>query len=591
MEITRVFDVLDKLIQQPNNPTLLNRKENKVWIPYSTNDFIEQVNLVSYAMLHLGIRKGDVAAIISTNRPEWNFVDYGCQQIGVVTAPIFPTISINDLKFILNHCEAKIVFVSDKSLYAKIAGIEKELPHIKFVFSFNTVEGVKPFSDFLSIGKNNPQKDRLAEIKKSIKPEELLTILYTSGTTGIPKGVMLSHTNLISNVLSCKDIIPFETSWKSLSFLPLNHVYERMVNTMFIYQGISIYYLEQLELLGDTAREVHPTVFVAVPRLIERVHERIMSAGEKLSGFKRSIFNWAVDLANAYEGEGRHGFIYNIQRSVADKLVYTKWRGAVGGNLRYLISGGSALNARLERVFSCAGIQILQGYGLTETSPVISVNRLGKNNAYYGTVGPVIDGVEVKIAEEDGEILMRGPNKMMGYYKNPEATAEMIDAEGWLHTGDIGAFVENRFLKITDRKKEIFKTSSGKYIAPMAIENRIKECKFVENCMVIGEYQKFASALIVPSVANFKEHCEQNGIGLQPGEDLYEHQELKHIIQEHIKHINKSLAPYEQLKRCELIKGEWTVDSGEVTPKLSLKRKVIKEKYAAVIDKIFAVED
>ena len=591
MKITRVFDVLDKISQQPDNPTLLNRKENKVWVPYSTSDFIEHVQWVSYALIHLGIKKGDVAAIISTNRPEWNFVDYGCQQAGVVTAPIFPTISITDLKFILNHCEAKVVFVSDKSLYAKIASIEKDLPHIQYVFSFNPVEGVKPFSEFLAIGKNHPQKEKLTEIKNAIKPEELLTILYTSGTTGIPKGVMLSHTNLISNVLACKDIIPFETSWKSLSFLPLNHVYERMVNTMFIYQGISTYYLEQLELLGDTAREVHPTVFVAVPRLIERVHERIMSAGEKLTGFKRSIFNWAVKLANAYEGEGRHGFTYNLQRALADKLVYTKWRGAVGGNLRYLISGGAALNAKLERVFSCAGITILQGYGLTETSPVISVNRLGKNNAFYGTVGPVIEGVEVKIAEEDGEILMRGPNMMLGYFKNPEATAEMIDADGWLHTGDVGTFVENRFLKITDRKKEIFKTSSGKYIAPMAIENKIKECKFVENRMVIGEYQKFASALIVPSSANFKEYCESNGIALKQGEDLSENAELKRIIHEHIKLINKSLAPYEQLKRCELVSGEWTVDGGEVTPKLSLKRKVIKEKYAAVIDKIFAVEE
>lgn len=591
MKITRVFDVLDKISQQPDNPTLLNRKENKVWVPYSTSDFIEHVQQVSYALMRLGIKKGDVAAIISTNRPEWNFVDYGCQQAGIVTAPIFPTISITDLKFILNHCEAKVVFVSDKSLYAKIASIEKDLPHIQYVFSFNPVEGVKPFSEFLAIGKNHPQKEKLTEIKNAIKPEELLTILYTSGTTGIPKGVMLSHTNLISNVLACKDIIPFETSWKSLSFLPLNHVYERMVNTMFIYQGISTYYLEQLELLGDTAREVHPTVFVAVPRLIERVHERIMSAGEKLTGFKRSIFNWAVKLANAYEGEGCHGFTYNLQRALADKLVYTKWRGAVGGNLRYLISGGAALNAKLERVFSCAGITILQGYGLTETSPVISVNRLGKNNAFYGTVGPVIEGVEVKIAEEDGEILMRGPNMTLGYFKNPEATAEMIDADGWLHTGDVGTFVENRFLKITDRKKEIFKTSSGKYIAPMAIENKIKECKFVENCMVIGEYQKFASALIVPSSANFKEYCESNGIALKQGEDLSENTELKRIIHEHIKHINKSLAPYEQLKRCELVSGEWTVDGGEVTPKLSLKRKVIKEKYAAVIDKIFAVEE
>jgi long-chain acyl-CoA synthetase len=591
MAITRVFDVLEKLKNQPVNPTLLNRKENKVWKPYSTSDFIEHVNQVSCALMHLGLKKGDVAAIISTNRPEWNFVDYGCQQAGIVTAPIFPTISIPDLKFILNHCEAKIVFVSDKALYAKLASIENELTHVKLVFSFSTVDGVKPFSEFLTIGKQNCDINKLNSIKESVLPGDLMTILYTSGTTGIPKGVMLSHANLVSNVMASKDIVPFETSWKSLSFLPLNHVYERMVNTMYIYQGISIYYLEHLELLGDTAREVQPTLFVAVPRLIERVHERIMSAGEKLTGFKKGIFNWAVKLANAYEGEGKHGLLYTIQRFVADKLVYSKWRAGVGGNLRYLISGGAALNAKLERVFSCANIQILQGYGLTETSPVISVNRLGKNNALYGSVGPVIDGVEVKIAAEDGEILMRGPNMMLGYYKNPEATAEMIDSDGWLHTGDVGTFVENRFLKITDRKKEIFKTSSGKYIAPMAIENKIKECKFVENCMVVGEYQKFASALIVPAIANFKEHCESHGIAIEAGSDITAHPELKRIISEHIKVINKTLAPYEQLKRCELVGGEWTVDGGEVTPKLSLKRKVIKEKHSQVIDKIFAVED
>ncbi len=591
MKITRVFDVLDKLLQEEENPTLLNRKINKEWKPYSINEFKENVDLVSYALLSLGLQKGDVAAIISTNRPEWNFFDFGCQQAGIVTAPIFPTISINDLKFILNHCEAKIVFVSDKGIYNKLAAIENEIPHLKFVFSFNDVEGVKPFSEFLEIGKNNPNPNKIKSIKDEIKENDLFTILYTSGTTGIPKGVMLSHQNIASNVMACKNIVPFKRNWKALSFLPLNHVYERMVNTLFLYHGISIYYLEHLEAIGDTAREIKPSIFVAVPRLIERVHERIMAAGEKLSGFKKFMFNWAVKIANQFEGEGRHGFLYNIQRSLLDKLVYVKWRAGVGGKLEYLVSGGAALNAKLERVFSCAGIQILQGYGLTETSPVISVNRVGPGKARYGTVGPVIDGCEVKIAEEDGEILMKGPNKMLGYYKNPEATAEMIDADGWLHTGDVGTFVEEKFLKITDRKKEIFKTSSGKYIAPIAIENYLKECKFVENCMVIGESQKFASAIIVPSVANFKEYAQQNNLDISNSPSLYHHPELKQIIQNHVKQINKSLAPYEQLKRCELVEGEWTVDGGEVTPKLSLKRKVIKEKYHPIIDKIYAVED
>lgn len=591
MKITRVFEVLEKLNSEKHNPTLLNKKVGKEWVSYSTSDFINNVNLVSYGLLALGLKKGDVAAIISTNRPEWNFFDFGCQQVGIVTVPIFPTITTHDLKFILNHCEAKIVFVSDKGIYQKLSTIEKEIPHVKFVFSFNEIEGVKPFTELLELGKKNENAAKVAETKKEIKPNDLFTILYTSGTTGVPKGVMLSHNNIASNVMACKDIVPFQPSWRALSFLPLNHVYERMVNTLFLYFGISIYYLEHLEAIGDTAREIKPTIFVAVPRLIERVHERIMSAGEKLSGFKKFMFNWAVNIANQFEGEGRHGFLYNIQRSLLDKLVYVKWREGVGGKLEYLVSGGAALNARLERVFSCAKIQILQGYGLTETSPVISVNRVGPGKARYGTVGPVIDGCEVKIAEEDGEILMKGPNAMLGYFKNPEATAEMIDSEGWLHTGDVGTFVEGKYLKITDRKKEIFKTSAGKYIAPIAIENKLKECKFVENCMVVGESQKFASAIIVPSVANFKEYAQQNIISLESEASVYHHPALKQIIQNHVKEINKNLSPYEQLKRCELVEGEWTIDGGEITPKLSLKRKVIKEKYHPIIDKIYAVED
>jgi len=588
MSFTRVFDVLQKLQNQPSNPTLLNRKEGKNWKHYSSSDFYESTQLVSKGLISLGINKGDVAAIISSNRPEWNFVDYGCQQAGVVTVPIYPTISKSDLAFILNHCEAKIVFVSDKNLYDKLESVMKETPSVKHIYCFNEIDGVSHFSSLLELGKKH-HSDALTNIRNNILPTDLLTILYTSGTTGTPKGVMLSHQNLVTNVMACKDIVPFQSGWKALSFLPLNHVYERMVNTMYLYHGLSIYYIENLETIGDTSREIKPTIFVAVPRLIERMHEKIMSAGEKLTGIKKMMFNWAVKLANKYEGEGRHGIWYQLQHAIANKLVFSKWREAMGGELKYLVSGGAALNARLERVFSCAGIWILQGYGLTETSPVISVNRLGAGNAKYGTVGPVIEGCEVKIAAEDGEILMRGPNKMLGYFKNQQATAEMIDAEGWLHTGDVGTFEDQRFLKITDRKKEIFKTSSGKYIAPIAIENKLKECKFIENCMVVGESQKFASALIVPSIANFKEYAAQYKINFSK-QPIHENPELKKIIQAHIKEMNKTLAPFEQLKRCELVEGEWTVDGGEITPKLSLKRKVITARNTALIDKIYAVE-
>ncbi len=589
MEITRIFDILDRYKNGYENSTVLNIKENKVWKSYSTNDFIESANLVAYGLLHLGLTREDKVAIISQNRPEWNFVDFGSQLAGIATAPIYPTISANDLKFILNHSESKIAFISDKSIYTKLISMEQELPHLKFVFSFNSIEGVKPFTEFLALGSANAQPEKLQQIKASIKPEDLLSILYTSGTTGTPKGVMLSHNNLVSNIVACENFAPFKREWKALSFLPLNHIYERMVSTLYFYHGMSVYYAESFETIGDNCREIKPQIFVAVPRIIERVYERITSAGEKLTGVKRKLFDWSVDLAHRYQ-ENNNSAWFNIQRKIADKLIYKKWREAVGGEMECIASGGAALNPKLERVFTCAGLTLLQGYGLTETSPVISVNRYGKDNVRFGCVGPICSNIEVKIAEEDGEILMRGPGLMIGYYKNPEATAEVIDADGWFHTGDVGTFVENKFLKITDRKKEIFKTSAGKYIAPIAIENKLKECKFIEQCMVVGEGQKFASAIIVPSFANFKEWCKHNNQEFDNTLEISQHEELKKIINTHIKEINKTLAPYEQLKRCEIVNKEWSIEGGEITPKLSLKRKVIKERYMDVINKIFSIE-
>ncbi len=589
MEITRIFDILDRYKNGYENSTVLNIKENKVWKSYSTNDFIESANLVAYGLLHLGLTREDKVAIISQNRPEWNFVDFGSQLAGIATAPIYPTISVNDLKFILNHSESKIAFISDKSIYTKLISMEQELPHLKFVFSFNSIEGVKPFTEFLALGSANAQPEKLQQIKASIKPEDLLSILYTSGTTGTPKGVMLSHNNLVSNIVACENFAPFKREWKALSFLPLNHIYERMVSTLYFYHGMSVYYAESFETIGDNCREIKPQIFVAVPRIIERVYERITSAGEKLTGVKRKLFDWSVDLAHRYQ-ENNNSAWFNIQRKIADKLIYKKWREAVGGEMECIASGGAALNPKLERVFTCAGLTLLQGYGLTETSPVISVNRYGKDNVRFGCVGPICSNIEVKIAEEDGEILMRGPSLMIGYYKNPEATAEVIDADGWFHTGDVGTFVENKFLKITDRKKEIFKTSAGKYIAPIAIENKLKECKFIEQCMVVGEGQKFASAIIVPSFANFKEWCKHNNQEFDNTLEISQHEELKKIINTHIKEINKTLAPYEQLKRCEIVNKEWSIEGGEITPKLSLKRKVIKERYMDVINKIFSIE-
>ena len=591
MIITRVFDILELYKTQFIKEDVLCGKENKQWKKYSSSDLINYSNNVSHGLLALGITDKDKVAIISNNRPEWNFCDYGCQQANIVTVPIFPTISNHDLQFILNHAEVSTVFISDKAILAKLTVIEKDIPNLKHVISFNPIDGIMSFTEFIELGKRNVNNEKLNAIKASILPSNLLTILYTSGTTGTPKGVMISHSNLVSNVLACQDFVPFASWWKALSFLPLNHVYERMVSTVYLYKGVSIYYAEGLETIGDNLKEIKPQMFVSVPRLIERVYEKITATGEKLTGFKRLIFDWSMRIANQYELNNANGFIYSIQHKIADKLVYSKWREAVGGKLICIASGGAALNPKLERIFLCANIVCIQGYGLTETCVVISVNQFGEDNIRIGTVGPVVKGVEVKIAEEDGEILVKGPNVMMGYYKNPEATAEVIDANGWLHTGDVGTFVEGRFLKITDRKKEIFKTSSGKYIAPLMIENKIKECRFVEQSMVVGENKKFASAIIVPSFANFKEYCKDKKINWTTNHEMATHEDLHTIINNHIKLINKDLAPYEQLKRVAILNKEWSIEGGELTPKMSLKRKIIKEKNAEAINQIFAVED
>lgn len=591
MEIKRVFDILDLYKTTYKKTDILAGKINKEWVKYSSDDFVNYSNYVSYALLHIGITEADKVAIISNNRPEWNFCDFGCQQANIVTVPVFPTISNIDLEYIINHAEVKAVFISDKSIYSKLVQIEKNIPTVKHVISFNPIEGIMSFSEFLEIGKKHQNEVMLDAIKSRIKPEDLLTLLYTSGTTGVPKGVMVSHHNLVANVLATQNLAPFASWWKALSFLPLNHVYERMVSTLYLYNGVSIYYAEGLETIGDNLKEIQPQMFVTVPRLLERVFEKITATGEKLTGAKRKIFDWSLELALQYQGKGKNSIWYEAQRKIADKLVYSKWRAAVGGKLVCVASGGAALNPKLERVFLCAGIVCLQGYGLTETCVVISVNCFGDDNIRIGTVGPVINNTQVKIAEEDGEILVKGPSVMMGYYKNETATKETIDEDGWLHTGDVGTFVEGKFLKITDRKKEIFKTSSGKYIAPLMIENKIKECRYVEQSMVVGENQKFASALIVPSYANFKEYCSDNKINWTTDGEMSKHEDLKKIISDHIKTINKTLAPFEQLKRCEILSKEWSIEGGELTPKLSLKRKVIKEKNADAIDRIYAVED
>ena len=589
MEATRVFDLLAQLKSKYSKSDILAAKENKEWRRYSTDEFIEFVHKVSAGLMKRGINHGDKIAIISNNRPEWNFVDYGCQQIGAITVPIYPTISVKDLLFILNDAGVKIIFFSSKDILSKIEQVRSQVPTLNELVSFNALPATTAFSSFINESLTDDILNKIRSRSKDVKPDELFTLLYTSGTTGVPKGVMLSHINILSNVKAARNLAPFSSDWKALSFLPLNHVYERMVNTLYLYEGISIYYAEGLETISDNLKEIKPQVFVTVPRLLERVYEKLITAGEKLSPLKRKLFFWALDLSLQYDIKGK-SFFYNLKRKIADRLIFSKWRAALGGNIVAVVSGGAALQPRLARVFLCAKITVLEAYGLTETSPAISANNFEPDSICIGTVGPVLKNTQVKIAE-DGEILVKGPGVMMGYYNNEEATREVLTEEGWFHTGDIGTLVEGRFLKITDRKKEIFKNSAGKYVAPLMIENHLKECRFIEQCMVIGEKQKFASALLVPAFDYIKEWSKHHGVDYSSNEQIIQNESLRKEISSFVREMNKLLAPHEQIKRPELISSLWTVEGGELTPKMSLRRKAIMEKYADQISKIYISEE
>lgn len=589
MAVTRVFEIIPQLLEKYNKPNALAAKENGKWRTYSTQEFADSVNYLSYGLLGLGMEREDKIAIISNNRPEWNFIDFACQQAGAVSVPIYPTISEGDLNFILNDAKVKYIFVSSADLYNKVKTIATNTSSVKTIYTFNKIDGAHHWTELLEAGKKNPKENEVEAIKNSIKPNDLLTILYTSGTTGNPKGVMLSHNNLLSNSMATQTLCPFQSNWKALSFLPLNHVYERMLTTLYLYLGISIYYAESIETIGDNLKDVKPQVFSTVPRLLEKVYDKIVAKGTEQTGIKKKLFFWALDLGLRYELNGANGWWYEFQLKIANKLIFTKWREALGGNIVAAVSGGAALQPRLSRVFNAAKITVLEGYGLTETSPVIAVNNFNPNGICFGTVGPVIDGVTVKFAE-DGEILVKGPNVMLGYFNRPDATAEVIDSEGWFHTGDIGELKEGRFLKITDRKKEIFKTSGGKYIAPVMIENKLKESPFIEQVLVIGENQKYASALIVPAFAYLKEYCKIKNIEYKSNEEIIKNTEIKARILVEVEKVNSELAQYEKIKRPELLPREWTIDKNEMTPKLSLKRKVIMATNKELIDKIYGAE-
>lgn len=586
MEVTRLFDLLANYKEKfSKKEDALAGKENGKWVKYSINQYIAYADLISYGLMKLGVGKGDKIATISNNRPEWNFVDMGILQIGAVHVPIYPTISESDYKHILSHSEVKYIFVAGKDLMRKIQHILPDIPGIVDVFSFTPIEGVKSWTEVTELGKAHSQPDKLEAIKKSVLPDDLATLIYTSGTTGNPKGVMLTHSNIISNVMGVKHIFPLDETCKGVSYLPLCHVYERMDIYTYHLLGVSIYYAENMGTIADNIREVRPEVFTTVPRLLEKVFDKIMDKGSKLKGVKKAIFYWAVALANHYELEGKC-WIYKAQLRLADKLVFIKWREALGGKLRVVVSGGAALQSRLAKIFTAAGIPILEGYGLTETSPVIAVNTLEKGYRMFGTVGKPLHNVEVKIAD-DGEILTRGPSVMIGYYKDPQKTAEAIDPEKWFHTGDVGKLMPGGHLKITGRKKEIFKTSLGKYISPQLLEDKFKESPFIDGLLVLGENQKYAAALVVPDFVHLRSWCEHKGIEYISDKEMIKNPEVRKKFRKEIEHFNKFFGDTERLHSFELIDHEWSLETGELTANLKLKRSYILEKYKEEVDRLF----
>ena len=587
MEITRIFDLLPDYEQKykPKDDVIAS-KENGQWIKYSIRQYRETVDNISYGFLALGIKPGDTIAQISPNRAEWNFVDMAIQQVGAVHVPIYPTISESDYNYILNHAEVKYVFVSGNELLRKIKHILPEVPSLQGVFTYKDTEDARHLSELIEMGRNYPEKKRLDDIKGSIKTDDVATVIYTSGTTGTQKGVMLTHANIISNFLGVSYIPPFGEEGRAVSYLPLCHVYERMLNYLYQYLGISIYYAENIGTITDNMKEVRPHILTTVPRLLEKVHDKLFATGHKLTGVKRWIFWWAFHLALRYELKGANGWFYELKRKLYDRLVYVKWREALGGEISIIVSGGAALQPRLGRLFTCAGINILEGYGLTETSPVIAVSDFSEHGVKFGTVGPVLRGVTVSIAG-DGEILVKGPNVMKGYYKAPEMTKDVIDAEGWFHTGDLGHIEPEGQLKITGRKKELFKTSFGKYISPEPIEDMLKESLFIDQVMVIGENQKFAGALIVPDFAFLKSYCQVKEIDFISNEEVVKLPRIRKRIQAEIDKYNKQLGDTEKIKTWELLDHEWTLETGEITPTLKLKRNVICKRYETTIRALF----
>lgn len=586
LTIDRLFDVPRHQLKNYPNPNMFVTKTSGIWVPMSTSEFLNAAMDVSRGLISMGVQAGDRIAVASSNRYEWNILDIAVQQVGAILVPLYPNISASDYRFILNDAGVEICVVSNDELVGKLSEIRSDVPSLKHLFSFDNLENCPHWSQIES-NKGQVEIEMVEQRMREVKSADLVTIIYTSGTTGNPKGVMLSHANILSTVAACIDPIPADKNSKVLSFLPVCHIYERMLHYLYMYIGCSIHFAESMDTIGDNIREVKPDVFSAVPRLIEKVFDKIMAKGEDLSGIKRALFFWAVGVAEDYDVVGKSVF-YKVKLAIARKLIFSKWQEALGGNVKAIASGSSALQPRLARIFLAADIPILEGYGLTETSPVVSVNNFN-TGIRIGSVGPLVENVQVKIAA-DGEILVKGPNVMMGYYKNEEATKEVFDAEGWFCTGDIGMFQEEKFLKITDRKKEIFKTSGGKYIVPQAMENRLKQSRFIEQAMVIGEGEKFPAVFIVPNFAFVREWAIRHQLNFNDlsNQEVIENAALLDRINKEIDQINKEYGSWEQLKKVKLLPNELTIEGGELTPTLKFKRKRILEKYQDAYQSIYA---
>lgn len=588
----RLFDFPYYQLEHYPLEKALVTKYNGKWVPTSTQEYINKANAISRALIRMGVKPNDKVALISTtNRTEWNICDIGIMQTGAQDVPIYPTISEEEYQYVLNHSECMYCFVSDKEVYDKVMAIKANVPSLKEVYTFNEVKGAKNWTEVLELGKDESNQDELDKRKDAISEDDLATLIYTSGTTGKPKGVMLSHKNIASNAKFSEERLPIINGKSSgLSFLPVCHVYERMLHYMYQYCGVELYFAESLETISENLKEVKPEVMTAVPRVLEKVYDKIYSKGTELTGIKKVLFFWAIDLGLKYEPYGQNGWFYEQQLKLANKLIFSKWRDALGNNLKAIASGSAPLQPRLARVFNAAKIPVMEGYGLTETSPVVAVNDMRNRGFKIGTVGKPLSQTEVKIAE-DGEILVKGPQVMMGYYKNEEETAKVMEG-GYFHTGDIGEIDSEGFLKITDRKKEIFKTSGGKYVAPQLIENEMKQSRFIEQIMVIGEGEKMPAALIQIDFEFVKDWGKLKNLNLpSSNKEIAEHDEVIARIQEEVDYHNEKFGQWEKIKKFELVPDVWSIDDGQLTPTMKMKRKVIKAMYIDLYNKIYGHKD